>query len=165
MKITSLETLDASAADLVRLRINLTQAKAALDAETTAVAKRHQERINLLTDDCAQLETRIHDYCDAHRAEVLGDKKSRETPLCVLGYRLSTRVEPANRKIKWADVVQRLQRLVWGEAYLKYKEPSVNKDALHADKDQLTPEALAAAGVRFVSEDTFYLEAKPETAQ
>lgn len=163
-KITSLETLDAAAADLVRRRIALTQAKAAMDAETAAVEKRHTALIVSINDECSELEGRIRDYCDTHRAEVLGDKKSRETPLCTFGFRASTRVETANRKIKWSDVVERLQRLVWGEPYLKYSEPKVNKEALHTDKDVLAPEALAQAGIRFVTEDGFFLDPKPETA-
>ena len=163
--ITSPETLDAAAADLVRARIALTQAKADMEAEAAAVQKRHQARIVALTDDCADREQRLAAYCDAHRAEIFpAGQKSRETPLATFGFRASTWVETINRKIKWADVVERLQRLVWGENYLTYKPPVVNKEALHADRASLTPEALAQAGIRFVTEDKFYFDPKPETA-
>jgi phage host-nuclease inhibitor protein Gam len=163
--ITSTETLDAAAADRVRRRIELTQAKADMEAECAAVEKQHGRRIAEITDDCAAREAVIREYCETHAAAVFPEKKkSRETTLCVFGFRLSTRLETANRKIKWGDVVERLQRLAWGEAFLTYKPPVVNKEAFHAARETLLDGDLAQAGVRFVTEDAFYLEPKPETA-
>ena len=118
-----------------------------------------------LTDDCAAREAAIRAYAEQHRAEVMGEKKSRETPLAVFGFRLSTWVEPLSRKIKWSEIVERCQWSTWAEAYLNYKPPTVNKEALHADKATLTEAKLTQIGVKFCTEDAFYFEAKPESAQ
>jgi phage host-nuclease inhibitor protein Gam len=162
--ITSTETLDSAAGDLVRKRIALTQAKAAMEGEMAGVEKRHEERIQTMLDDCATLERAITAYTDAHRAEVLGEKKSRETPLCVFGFRLATSVQTATKKLKWAEVIDRMMRH-GAEKYLRYKEPAVNKQALLEDKDMLSEKECEKMGIRFETSDEFYLTPKPETAQ
>lgn len=162
--INSIETLDHAAGELVRRRIALTQARAAMEAAQANIEKRFEAQIQELTDECAELETAVREYTEAHRSEVLGDKKSRETPLCTFGFRLSTRVEPANRRIKWGEVVERLTRCVWGGRFLRFKAPDVNKQALLDARDILDAKQLDQAGIRFVSEDNFYLDPKPETA-
>lgn len=162
LKITGVESLDSAAGDLVRRRIELTQARAQMEAEMAAVEKLHEPRIQAMVDMCAWIESSVAEYLEGHR-EVLGERKSRETPLCVYGFRQSTRLETANRKIKWCDVVERCQRFD-GDAFLSYKPPVVNKEAFHAAREFLLPARLDKLGVRFVTEDTFFLDAKPETA-
>lgn len=166
MKITSLEALDAAVADVVRLKIRHTAAQAEMEAEIAALTKRHQARLQDLADKIAELEQNIHDYCETHRAELFPDKKSRETPLAVIGFELCPpRVETAHRRIKWGDVVARLQKLAFGASYLRYPEPRVDKEALLADRNSLSQEQIAAIGIRFVQEEQFFIRPKPETAR
>lgn len=166
MKITSTEALDAAVADVVRLKIRHTAAQAEMEAEIAAITKRHQARLQDLADQIAEREQIIQEYCEAHRAELFPDKKSRETPLAVIGFELCPpRVETANRKIKWADVVARLQKLPFGNSYLRYPEPRVDKEALLADRNEFNEEELRAMGIRFVQEEQFFLRPKPETAK
>lgn len=114
LKITSPESLDATVANVVRLKINLTELTAAQDAETAAVVKRHQPGITRLNEQIAEVEGAVHEYCAAHRAVLFDAKKSRDTTLAVFGFEITPpRVETANKKIKWKDVVARLSRLVW----------------------------------------------------
>ncbi|HSV73196.1 MAG TPA: host-nuclease inhibitor Gam family protein [Chthonomonadales bacterium] len=164
--ITSPEALDTRVAECVRLKIKLTQAVADKDAEVAAVEKRHTARITELQESIADVETQVLDYCAGNRAALFAEKKSRETSLAVFGFELTPpRVETSSRKIKWADVVDRLIRLPWGKAYLKVPAPTPDKNALLADREKLTPEQLTAAGVQFAQDEQFFLRPKPETAE
>lgn len=163
--ITSPEALDHRVADVVRFKIAHTKAVAEMEAEVAAVQKKHQKRIAELLERIAENEHEVCSYCGAHRATLFADKKSRETTTAVYGFEWTPpRVEPASRKIKWADVVTRLLKLGWGRAYLTQAEPKPDKNALLADRESLTPEQLTAAGIRFCQDEQFFLRPKAETA-
>jgi len=166
LKITSIEALEAAVADTVRLKIKFTQHRAEADAEIARVEKAHQNRLGKLAGDIADAEATIQAYCHANRGELFPDKKSRETALAVFGFEMTPpRVETTSRKIRLKDVVERLLRLPWGKAYLRTPEPSLDRTALLADRERLTPEQLGAAGVQFCQDEQFFLRPKPETAQ
>lgn len=162
--ITSVDSLDAAVADAVRLKIKLTAAKAARDAEVAAVEKRHQAEIMRLQEQIAEIEGPVAAFCAANRSAIFPDKKSRETPLAVFGFELTPpRVETANRKIKWGDVIERLKRTRWGQVYLRSKV-SVDKESLLADRDKLSVEQCTAVGVQFCQDEQFFMRPKLETA-
>jgi phage host-nuclease inhibitor protein Gam len=164
LKITSTDALDAAVADCVRLKIAHTKRLADRDDAIAAVEKEHEAGIQASAADIADREAAIRDYCDAHRAELFPVNKSRETGLAVFGFEYTPpRVETANRKIKWADVLERLRRARWGLAYIRSKE-SLDKEALLADREKLTPEQCTAAGIQFAQDEQFFLRPKPETA-
>jgi phage host-nuclease inhibitor protein Gam len=166
LNITSPEALDVAVAEVVRLKINYTEATAAKDADVAVIEKDHQSKITALTDAIAEMESRVQDYCTAHRALLFAEKKSRETSLAVFGFELTPhRVEPANKKIHWKDVVARLLRLAWGNAYVRNPEPKPDKEALLADREKLTDEQCTAAGIQFCQDEQFFIRPKPETAQ
>lgn len=165
LAITSPEALDTHVAEIVRLKIKLTQKTAEKDAEVAALEKRHTAGTTELTERIAMLEGEAMDYCKAHRAALFTERKSRETSLATFGFEFTPhRVETANRKIKWADVVTRLLKLTWGKAYLNTPEPKPDKNALLADREKLTPEQLTAAGIQFCQDEQFFIRPKPETA-
>ena len=164
--ITSVESLDSVVAEIVKLKIFHTRAQADRDAEVAAIQKRHQKKLSDYEDEIAELECQVQEYCTAHRAELFPEKKSREITLATYGFRFTPpRVEPASRKIKWQDVVERLRRLAWGKAYVRQPEPKPDKDALLSDREKLTPEQLTAAGIQFVQDEEFRIDPKPETAE
>lgn len=165
LAITSLESLDTTVAEVVRLKIKLTQKTAAKDAEVAALEKRHTAGTTELCERIAALEHDVQAWCDAHRAEMFTERKSRETSLAVFGFEMTPpRVETSSRKIKWSDVVARLLRLPWGKAYLNRPEPKPDKQALLADREKLTPEQITAAGIQFCQDEQFFIRPKPETA-
>ncbi len=165
LAITSTEDLDTIVAEIVRLKIKLTQKTAAKDAEVAALEKRHTAGTTALTERIAGLENDVRAYCEAHRGALFTERKSRETSLAVFGFELTPhRVETSSRKIKWADVVQRLLRLPWGKAYLNHPDPKPDKNALLSDREKLTPEQITAAGIQFCQDEQFFIRPKPETA-
>ena len=164
--ITSADALDARVADLIKLKLShkaliceLDLAKAALDKQCAATSGEMLARI-------AAEETVIHEYCAANRRELFPEKKSRETNAAVIGFELTPfRVERSSTKIKWADVLARLLRLKWGLAYTRQPEPVVDKNALLADREKLTPEQLQAAGIRFEQDEQFFIRPKSEVVE
>ena len=166
LKITSPESLESVIADAVRQRILLTKLKAALDSEIAQVSKLRQPRITEVNDQIAALEAEVQAYCTANRAALFPEKKSRETNLAEFGFETTPpRVETANKKIKWKDVLSRLLRLSWGAAYTRNPESTVDKQALLADRSTLTPEQLQAAGIQFCQDEQFFIRPKPATAR
>jgi phage host-nuclease inhibitor protein Gam len=165
LTITSTESLDAAVARIVGLRLLYSQTRAAADADLAAVEKKYQDKLAVLVDKIDAEESNLRDYCEASRDTLFAEKKSRETALAVFGFELTPpRVETANRKIKWKDVVTRLLKLAWGRAYLTQAEPKPDKNALLADREKLTAEQLTAAGIQFRQDEQFYIRPKLETA-
>ena len=165
LKITSLDSLDTTVAEVIRRKIERTKMQAAMDAEIVAIQKRHAPALANAVADIALVEAAILDYCEANRAVLFSEKKSRETAAGVFGFEFTPyRVEPANKKIKWADVVARLLRLDWGKAYVRQAEPKPDKEALLSDREQLTPEHLLAAGIQIVRDEQFFIRPAAETA-
>ncbi len=165
LMIASTEGLEVAVAEVVRLKIKHTEATAAKDAEVAGIEKQHQQKITELNESIADLEARVQDYCEANRAALFPDKKSRQTSLADFGFEFTPpRVETSSKKIKWKDVVNRLKRLSWGRAYIRTPDPKPDKDALLNDRERLKPEQLMAAGIQFVQDEQFYIRPKPETA-
>ena len=168
LKITSPESLDARAADVVRYKILLTKHTAKKDARVAEIEKQFDAEMAEVRGSIADLEADCRDYCEANRTDpdlFRDGNKSRETSLCTMGFRMSPpRVETTSRKVKWADVVTRLLRLPWGKAYVRTPAPQPDKEALLADRQRLTPEQLTAAGIQFAQDESFFLEPTPETA-
>jgi phage host-nuclease inhibitor protein Gam len=165
LAITSIESLESAVAEVVRNKSLHTKAAATRDAEIAALTQTHQANLTTLADQIADSESVIHDYCTAHRAELFVDKKSRDTSLAVFGFELTPwRIETANKKIKWKDVVKRLLRNAWGKVYVRKPAPQPDKEALLADREKLTEAQQQAAGVQFCQDEQFFIRPKPETA-
>jgi phage host-nuclease inhibitor protein Gam len=165
LAISSVESLDTAVAEAVRLKIELTRRTALKDGEVATLEKSHQARITGLQEEIAIVEGMVLDYCVANRAALFPALKSRETSLAVFGFELTpNRVETSSRKIKWKDVVLRLVRLPWGEAYVRQPERVPDKQALLADREKLSPEQCVAAGITFCQDEQFFIRPKPETA-
>ncbi len=64
-----------------------------------------------------------------------------------------------------AAIVERLEALPWGEKYVKYASPGLDKDALLKDRATLTESQLAQAGIRIVQGQTFFIDPVLETAE
>jgi len=166
LKITSIESLDAAVAHVVRLKICHTKTTARMEAEIATVRKRYAEELADGACEIVEHENSIHDYCTAHRAALFPDKKSRETASAVIGFEFTPpRVETANKKIKWGDVVTRLLRLDWGAAYVRQPEPKPDKDALLKDRENLSQEQIIAAGIQFVQDEQFFIRPNADTAE
>ena len=165
LQITSIESLDQAVAEVVRKKIQLTQITAHRDAALAQLSKECQPAITNLGAQISDCEAAILEYCEANRASLFPEKKSRATNLADYGFEFTPwRVETSSRKVTWKDVVKRLARMAWGKAYLSKPQPKPDKEALLKDREKLTPEQLTAAGIGFARDEQFFIRPKPETA-
>jgi phage host-nuclease inhibitor protein Gam len=164
MNISSPESLDVAVAEVVRLKIRHTEAVAGMDADVAALQKIHQSKITDLLERISDGETAVQDYCTARRAELFPDKKSRETVTAVFGFELTPwRVEPL-KKIKLAEIIERLKRLPWGKLYLRAPKVTLDREALLKDRERIKEQHCAQGGFQFAQDEQFFIRPKPETA-
>lgn len=165
INIQSHESLDCAVAEIVRLKIRHTEAVARMDAEIAALQKKHQTGISELLERISAEETDVRGYCEVHRAELFPDKKSRESLTAVFGFELTPwRVEPI-KKLKFAEVIERLARLPWGKVYLRQPKIQLDKEALLKDRERIKDQHCIHAGFQFSQEEQFFIRPKAETAE
>lgn len=168
LKVSTPEHADALSADITRNKILLTKLTAEHEADVAKATKAFDARTANLRDRIQNDEVDLQDFCTAYRQNgvVFGKNKSRETTLARYGFRTTPwRVETANKKIKWKDACARMLRTAWAKVYVRDPEPKVDKQALLADRQSLTPEQLREVGISFEQDEIFFHEPKPETAQ
>lgn len=121
---------------------------AAFDAETADQVS----EINGLINSC-QL------YCESHRELFPDDQRSREYRNARVGFRWNPyKVEKRLTKDTWDAIGERLAELPWGERFVTYKPPVVNKDLLRDHQAEITEQEQRQAGIEFVKGETFYID-------
>lgn len=164
--ITSRAGLEATVADVVSLKLQHTQAIAAMEQEIAEVQKRHQE--NLLTI-ARQIETReagVFVYCQKNRAELFPEKKSLDLLLATVGFEMTPpRVEKRSSRDTFGKIGLRLEGLDWGSAYIRYPDPEINKELILSDRAKLAPEQLAEAGLKIEQDENFFIRPKSDVAE
>jgi len=88
-------------------------------------------------------------------------------PTAIVGFAISTKakVAMANEGDNWESVALRLEGLSWGEAFVRYPDPEVDKDALIKERDNITAKQLEAAGIRIDQPEKFYVQPKSQVAE
>jgi hypothetical protein len=112
-----------------------------------------------LTLETAWVEDWAHRHPDTFR-----NRQSLALTHAVIGYRVSPhRVHRASRKWTWGAIAQKLGELAWGRRYLRQPALEVNKEALLADRADLSPAELKTVGLKIVQEERFYIAPHRET--
>jgi phage host-nuclease inhibitor protein Gam len=164
--VLSREALDAVVAEVATLKIQYAAAQAALDLEIAAVQERRREHLLSLAQQIKSKEAAVFLYCQKHRSELFQDKRSIDFPPATVGYRTPPpRVEKCSKKDHWQTIARRLETLDWAAGYLTKPDPEVDKKALLADRERLTEDQLAEAGIRFQQEELFYITPKSNIAE
>jgi phage host-nuclease inhibitor protein Gam len=163
--IVSREALEAAVAQTATLKIRFAAAKAAMELEIAHVQERHQGPMLALGKQIEIREAGVFVYCQQHRAQLFPDKKSIDFLLATVGFRTEPpSVEKSYRKDTWSAIAQPLEALDWGSRYVNIPEPEVDKKALLADREKLSLEQLAEAGLCFEQDEIFYITPKSEVA-
>lgn len=166
--ITSREQMEAVVAEAVAYRLEHAELHARMEQEIAAIQKDYQEDLLGLQKEVETREEGVYLYCQGHRSELFPDERKRksiETPLAIMGFRINPfRVEKTRSKDTWSKIALRLCGLVWGEKYVREKDPEVNKDALLADRTQFSAKQLSAAGIKFEQDEEFYITPKSDLA-
>lgn len=164
--ITSRESMESVVADIVGLKLEHAELTAAMEQEIAQVQKRHQGGILAVDRQIQVKEAGVFVYCQQNRKVLFPEKKSIDLLLATVGFRDNPpSVEKRMKKDTWEAVADRLQALDWGQAYLTERAPDVSKAKLLADRERLTEDQLAAAGVRFEQDETFFIAPKSQVAE
>ena len=166
LKIASGESLEATIAEIVRLKIVRTKNRATLDAKIAQLEKDQADSFADQDRKILELETQAREFCTANRGELFPDKKSRETQLADFGFEFTGwRVETA-KKVTAAEAIKRLLRTAWGKVYVRTpSKQSLDKELLLKDREKLTAAQTDSAGIVFANDEQFYIRPKPETAK
>ncbi|HXT13184.1 MAG TPA: host-nuclease inhibitor Gam family protein [Candidatus Angelobacter sp.] len=163
--IGSRAALEAVVADVVKLKIEHTQAVAAMEYEIAEVQKRYQENLIGISRRIEAREAGVFVYCRKNRAALFPEKKSLDLVLATVGFELRPpRVERLSAKDTFGKIGLRLENLDWGAAYVRYPDPEVNKEKILADRTQLKPEQLREAGLKIHQDENFFIRPNPTFA-
>ena len=161
--ITSRHELDAVVENIVQLQLNRAEIEREQEQEIASVRQKFRAPLaeieRYLTLETAWVETWAHSHPEAFR-----DRQSLALTHASIGFRISPhRVDRASRKWTWGAIAQKLGELGWGRRYLRQPALEVNKEALLADRAELSPAELRQAGLKIVQEERFYIAPHRET--
>lgn len=164
--VQSRQALEAVVADVVKLKLEHARLTAGMEQEIAKVQKRHQEELLALSRQLEAREAGVFVYCQKNRAALFSERKSVDLLLATVGFELTPpRVDKLNGKDTFGKVAARLANSTWGEPYLRYPDPELNKERILADRATLTPEQLHEAGLKIEQDENFFIRPKSEIAE
>lgn len=164
--ITSRQALESVVADIVNLKLQHTQATAAMEREIADVQKRHQEMLLGIARQIEAREAGVYVYCQKNRKELFPEKKSLDCLLATIGFELTPpRVEKINGKDTLGKIALRLENLQWGSAYIRYPDPEINKEKILADRTIMDAEELKSVGLKIDQDENFFIRPKSDVAE
>ncbi len=172
MKITTKATGIATRGDFqdninaaAEMEVHLRRLKADMDTELQAIRDKFDPQIKPLETRLEALVNACGTYAALHQDEVLKPGlRQGETTLALYGFRLGNpTLVLLNRKHTWKTVCTAIRDrgAAWTDKYLKQADPKPNKDALKT----LSDEELAALGCRVEQTNSFYIEARDNSAK
>ena len=178
------EAMQAEVSNYVKAKLAHLSLLADLEKEKTALEQSYARRLDDLAQKIELSFAAVQNFCAQHRGEVLdGKAKSFTTINATIGFRdTPPRVEKVRSRETWGAVARRLLGLVFTRPEDDALEPAnrrplldcstfvreaaleVNKEALLSARQSLTADQLATMGLRFESEELFYIEPHSEIA-
>jgi phage host-nuclease inhibitor protein Gam len=155
--ITSRHELDAVVENIVQLQLNRAEIERHQEQEVASVRQKYRAPLaeieRYLTLETSWVETWAHQHSETFR-----DRQSLALTHASIGFRVSPhRVDRASRKWTWGAIAQKLGEYGWGRRYLRQPALEVNKEALLADRADLSAAELRQAGLKIVQEERFYI--------
>ena len=142
--------MESLVGEIAALVINERSLKAEMDAALNTTREGFEEQLADVNEELAGLLPRAMAWAESHTEDFAG-KKTLEMLHGLVGWRLST---PTLKPIKgwtWKRVLAKIKSLpAMAKSYIRTKE-EVNKQAIIADRDGLSGDALAAIGVKIVA--------------
>lgn len=164
--LTSVDAMVGQLNRLCELQIEITRMTAEHEEAIANLNSQHEEELQPLREQLAACEASVQLYCISHRDTLFpGEKKSLEYTNAVIGFRQDPpSVKPVVPKEKEETLAARLAESSWGADYMDWK-PILHKANLLRDRETITPEQLAEVGLKFVSEEHFFIAPKAESGE
>jgi phage host-nuclease inhibitor protein Gam len=161
--ITSRHELDAVVENIVQLQLNRAEIEREQDQEIAGIRQKFRTPLaeieRYLTLETTWVETWARSHPDSFR-----DRQSLALTHAIIGFHVSPhRVDRASRKWTWGAIAEKLGEMAWRRRYLRQPALEVNKEALLADRADLSPAELRTVGLKIVQEERFYIAPHRET--
>jgi phage host-nuclease inhibitor protein Gam len=161
--ITSRHELDAVVENIVQLQLNRAELEREQEQEIAGIRQKFRAPLAEI-ERYLTLETTWVETWARNHPETFRDRQSLPLTHAVIGFRTTPcRVDRASRKWTWGAIAQKLGELAWGRRYLRQPALEVNKEALLADRSELSAAELKTAGLKIVQEERFFIAPHRET--
>jgi phage host-nuclease inhibitor protein Gam len=155
--LKSREEVETILGDIARVTLQRNQAQIQMDERITSIREQYEQIMagaNLCLEEKTEL---VRAWAEANPSEFKGQIRRVRPRHHRLAHRSadlkdSGRLDLGSRPRKTQSLPNLLQ-------YVRVKE-EVNKQAIIADREGLTPEQLRAIGVRILQEESFYIDPK-----
>lgn len=151
---------------LSQLQTRLNGQKCKMDAELQTVRARYEADISVADRQIEELTLELEAWASENRHEFGADRKSIVFVHGTIGFRTGTPKVKKGRKFPNLEAVaDAMKQFPWARKYIKQSAPSVNKEALIADRDRVTADQLNQVGLAIVQDETFFVDPKVETLE
>ena len=177
--MTSLTPLPESSSPTIRTRQQLETVVAnivEMQHNRAEMIRTKEAEIDVIWDKYRAHLAEVERYLDMETAWV--ENWMRENPSsldedrclhcehAIIGFRAMTpRIERASRRWTWSRIALTLADLAWGRRYLRQPAAEVDKEALVADLESLSPVELREAGIKIVQGERFFVRAHDQTEE
>lgn len=149
--------------EVCRLQNEANTLKVEMEARLQEIRAGYESRLDTRQKMVDDLVLSLEAWAKDNPQEFPAGRKSIEFVHGTVGFRTGTpKVKTGNRYSTLAALAKAMLQVPWARKYVKTAEPSVNKEALIADRGKLTAEQLNLFGVQIVQDETFYVEPKAE---
>lgn len=139
-------------------KIEMDAMAAEMHAELDALRMKYQGRAALLSTQMYDASEAVQTWADANK-DRFDKARSMEFSRGMVGFRLGNFKVVCAKGIKLSDAAQMISRLPWGKDYVR-QVVELNKEALIADRENLTAAQTAKAGIAIVQEEHFFIDPK-----
>lgn len=148
----------AMAGHAAALKLEAAELQAEHDSRAQELAQQYEDRIAALNAEARALTTLCKKFAEK-TPDLFAKRRSLNLGTAVVGFRTTPhKVKTTRRGDTLAKVALRLRALPWAGRYVRTPDPTVNKDALIEDREELSAEQLTQAGVAIVQEERFFLD-------
>jgi phage host-nuclease inhibitor protein Gam len=161
--IQSRHELDAVVENIVQLQLHRAELEHAQEQEIADVRQKYRAQLAELERYLMLESSWVESWARGNPSSFVG-RQTLALTHAVIGFRIFPhRVDRASRKWTWSEIAQKLGEFGWGRRYLRQPALEVNKEALLADRAELSPAELKQAGLKIVQEERFYISPHRES--
>jgi phage host-nuclease inhibitor protein Gam len=157
--LTSEDAMVGTLNRYVELKLSIAAAATAHEKEVAELNSAFDDAIQENRQELAMLESSVQLFCVNHREALFaGERKSKEFANATVGFRSNPpSVGKRISKDTFEAIALRMNETEWGEPYVVWTA-ALDKPALLRDRAQLTELQLREAGLRFESDEFFFIE-------
>ena len=152
--------------DVCRLQNEINNLKLDMDGRLQQIRAEYEGELDGRQKQLDSQVLALEAWAKENPDEFPAGRKSIEFVHGIVGFRTGTpKVKTGKRYSTLAALAKAMLGVPWAKKYVKTAEPSLNKEALIADRGTLTAAQLNLFGIQITQDETFYVEPKAETLE